>query len=224
MYAFSRGSGSSHNVQDAIDAVITAVGRERAQRLWGPLLAEQAEQPVKLQWLPLLACWLTSPSPPSYADLEPETAASRSSDPPSPGTTPASAAGAEALLEVHSTSTLASPGRGSSHGPNGIHVATKGGAFKDRHEGRQHPTQPLPEMSLDQHAEQAFQLQEAAMRMGYAAAALPLWEHFLWRFFSHQVLSNSQCHLFLRTLGLLEVKAGTMVFDGEAARQGGPPA
>jgi hypothetical protein len=42
-------------------------------------------------------------------------------------------------------------------------------------------------MTLDQHAEQAFQLQEAAMRAGYAAAALPLWEDFLWRFFSHQV-------------------------------------
>ena len=229
---FSRGSEGSYNVQDAIDAVVTVVGRERAQRLWGPFLAEQAEQPVKLQWLPLLACWLTSPSPPSYADLEADAAAqtaesgaaaSRVSDLPSPGTTPASAAGAAAHPETYSASTLARPGRGSSHAPNGTQVAAKGGALKDSQKGRQRPAQPVPEMSLDQHAEQAFQLQEAAMRVGYAAAALPLWEHFLWRFFSHQVLSNSQCVCLLRAFGLLDLKAGTSVLDRDAARRGGPP-
>lgn len=126
MCAFAVHSGSSHTVQKAIDDVIGTIGTEQAQRLWHPLLAAQAEQPVKLQWLPLLACWLTSPSPPSYADLEPPRAA-----------------------RLH--------------------------------------TGDVPEMTLDQHAEDAFQLQEAAMRVGYAPAALPLWEHFLCRFFSYQV-------------------------------------
>ncbi len=150
-------------MQDAIDTVIDTVGRDKAQRLWGPLLAAQAEQPVKLQWLPLLACWLTSPSPPSYADLEP------------------------AAAEAHS-SILSSPGQKPQHAQNGAQAAAEGGAAKGRSESRQHPRQAAPEISLDQHAEQAFQLQEAAMRVGYAAAALPLWEHFLWRFFAHQVL------------------------------------
>ena len=150
-------------MQDAIDGLIDIVGRDKAQRLWGPLLAGQAEQPVKLQWLPVLACWLTSPSPPSYADLEPAAAGAHSSVPSNPGQNP-------------------------QHPQNVAQAAAGEGAVKGRSENRQPPKQATPEISLDQHAEQAFQLQEAAMRVGYAAAALPLWEHFLWRFFSHQVL------------------------------------
>ena len=161
--ASNRCSQCSQIAQDAIDTVIDSVGRDKAQRLWSPLLAAQAEQPVKLQWLPLLACWLTSPSPPSYADLEAAPAGAHSSVPPSPGQSP-------------------------QHAQNGAQAAAEGSAVKGRPESRQHPKQAAPEISLDQHAEQAFQLQEAAMRVGYAAAALPLWEHFLWRFFSHQVL------------------------------------
>ena len=124
--AFSAHSRSLHNVQKAIDDVIDTVGTEKAPRLWRPLLVAQDEQPVKLQWLPLLACWLTSPSPPSYADLEPPRAA---------------------RLNMGD----------------------------------------VPEVTLDEHAEDALQLQEAAMSVGYAPAALPLWEHFLWRFFAYQV-------------------------------------
>ena len=147
---------------------------------------------MKLQWLPLLACWLTSPSPPSYADLELTAAGQHSSDPPSPRAAPASGAVTKAGPESYSVSTPASPGKGFTGALNEAQAAAEEGAAKGRSEDRQQAARAVPEMSLDQHAEQAFQLQEAAMRVGYAAAALPLWEHFLWRFFSHQVLLTCQ--------------------------------
>jgi hypothetical protein len=167
-------------VQEAIDAAIAVIGRGPAQRLWAPLLAEQAEQPVKLQWLPLLACWLTCP--PSYTAAVQESAAQHAS------TTPPAA--------MQHDSALPSPGKGSPRpkkqdGKPGSSPHSAQSSPRRKREGKQDAGQQpqAPEMTLDQHAEQAFQLQEAAMRAGYAAAALPLWENFLWRFFSHQVLS-----------------------------------
>ncbi len=59
-------------------------------------------------------------------------------------------------------------------------------------------TMIVQDFNLDQHAEQAFQLQEAAMRAGYAAAALPLWEQFLWRFSSFQVQALLRCSYCMR--------------------------
>lgn len=59
-------------------------------------------------------------------------------------------------------------------------------------------TMIVQDFNLDQHAEQAFQLQEAAMRAGYAAAALPLWEQFLWRFSSFQVQALLRCSSCMR--------------------------
>jgi len=200
LHALSKISHKCRAAQDAIDAAISVVGRDRAQRLWAPLLTEQAEQPVKLQWLPLLACWLTSLSPPSYSELE--SARSPGSHPPSSGKAQSSRAGSEAVSGRRDASPPPSPGKGS---PQGVLAGLgpkssprSGASPRGNHENRQRPAQPAPEMSLDQHVEQAFQLQEAALRVGYAAAALPLWEHFLLRFFSHQVLTafrNLSWHL-----------------------------
>jgi hypothetical protein len=44
---------------------------------------------------------------------------------------------------------------------------------------------------LDRSADEALQLQEAAVRVGYGAAALPLWEEFLLRYFRYQANSHS---------------------------------
>lgn len=44
-------------------------------------------------------------------------------------------------------------------------------------------------MSLDRNAEEALQLQAAAMHVGYGAAALPMWEEFLSRYFRYQARS-----------------------------------
>ena len=43
---------------------------------------------------------------------------------------------------------------------------------------------------LDRSADEALQLQEAAMRVGYGAAALPLWEEFLLRYFRYQARTH----------------------------------
>ncbi len=48
------------------------------------------------------------------------------------------------------------------------------------------PTLAVAGLSLDRNAEEALQLQEAAMRVGYGAAALPMWEEFLSRYFHYQ--------------------------------------
>ena len=171
-------------MQEAIDAAIVVIGRGPARRLWAPLIAEQAEQPVRLQWLPLLACWLTCP--PSYTAALQESAAQHASTAP-----PAA---------MQHDSAPPSPGKGSpkpkkQDGEPGSSPHSAQSSPRRKGEGKQGPGQQpqAPEMTLDQHAEQAFQLQEAAMRAGYAAAALPLWENFLWRFFSHQVPFMSLC-------------------------------
>lgn len=51
--------------------------------------------------------------------------------------------------------------------------------------------------SLDRSADEAVQLQEAAMRVGYGAAALPLWEEFLLRYFIYQACTFCFCQAML---------------------------
>ena len=47
--------------------------------------------------------------------------------------------------------------------------------------------QPAGEGVLDRNAEEALQLQEAATRVGYGGAALPLWAEFLQRYYCYEV-------------------------------------
>ena len=189
-------------MQEAIGAAVNILGPDVAQRLWVPLLAAQAEQPVKLQWLPLLACWLASPP---QASAKTDAAAAEAAL--------ASSAKAQQQLKRQLApdvdrlqtrgqcsgngdggSNPRSPAKGqpsNKQSPGGFPGASPAknarGAPSWKDSDRSSSAVDVQDFNLDQHAEQAFQLQEAAMRAGYAAAALPLWEHFLWRFFSFQV-------------------------------------
>ena len=201
-------------VQEAIEAAVEILGPDVPQGLWVALLAAQAEQPVKLQGLPLLACWLTSPS---QASARTGAAAA--------GAAPASSARAQQQLKGQAAPALGrqqgreacSESRDSGSSPrspamvpaNGDKQSPDGspGASSDKcargspswnDSGKSSTAMPGQDFSLDRHAEQAFQLQEAAMRAGYAAAALPLWEQFLWRFFSFQVRASLYFPLCMR--------------------------
>ena len=193
-------------MQEAIGAAVEILGPDAAQRLWVPLLAAQAEQPVKLQWLPLLACWLASPP---QASTRPGAAA--------PESVHASSTSAQQQLKGQAApagdqqqtrgsngnrdrgGSPPSPAMGqpsSKLSPDGLPGASPAMSAKGSpgsRDGDKSSSMIVQDFNLDQHAEQAFQLQEAAMRAGYAAAALPLWEQFLWRFFSFQVRALLHC-------------------------------
>lgn len=198
-------------MQESTGAAVKILGTDRSQRLWATFLAEQAEHSVKLQWLPLLACWLASPSSATPAAQETAHDGTSAMIPISelqqakgqPASTADPKQGYAPLTEVSAGSQPPSPGKSLPKAGNqglnedrGAPMAHKSrGSPKQRAEdSRQAPAAQLTDISLNQHAEQAFQLQEAAMRAGYAAAALPLWEQFLWRFTTYQVrqLRNAQ--------------------------------
>ena len=194
-------------MQEAIGAAVEILGPDAAQRLWVPLLAAQAEQPVKLQWLPLLACWLALPSQvsadPAAAAPEAALASSTSAQQqrkgqaaPAPnrqqtrgltGNRDGSRSPRSPAMEQPSNKQSTDGLPGASPGKNAK------GSPGSKDSDKSSSSVVAQDFNLDQHAEQAFQLQEAAMRAGYAAAALPLWEQFLWRFFSFQVRALLHC-------------------------------
>ena len=199
-------------MQEAIGAAVEILGPDAAQRLWVPLLAAQAEQPVKLQWLPLLACWLASPpqasTRPGVAAPEAAHAFSTSAQQQLKGqAAPAvNQQQTRGYIEyIDRSGSPRSPAMGqpsSKHSRDGLPAASptmsaKGSPGSEDSDNSS-STMAVQDFNLDQHAEQAFQLQEAAMRAGYAAAALPLWEQFLWRFFSFQVRALLPCFPCMR--------------------------
>ena len=187
-------------LQECVRAVMGAVGARGAMRLWVRLLEYQTAEPTALQWLPLLACWLSDsapvqppgPSPRQPKPQHPDGGSSppqqqahpgsparppASSSPPQPARSPGRSAGSQG-------EPASSPGRpagspGSNSGRPGTYAAGAGEASA------------LP---LARSVEEALQLQEAAMRIGYGAAALPLWEAFLARYLAYQARPNPLCH------------------------------
>lgn len=186
-------------------------------RLWVRLLDAQAAEPTALQWLPLLACWLSdsAPAPPSSApsprqplpitrhadgsngspQQQPNHAQAGSPARPatqgSPAQLPGRRAGSPGEPAGSPARPASSPGRpagslgravgspGSDSGRAGGHAATA---------AREAPAAPLARS-----VEEALQLQEAATRIGYGAAALPLWEAFLARYLAHQARHYPWC-------------------------------
>ena len=202
-------------MQEAVESAIEILGPDVAQRLWVPLLAAQAEQPVKLQWLPLLACWLASP-PQATARTGAATIAAvlASSARTQQQQLQLKGQAAPAVDRQQTRGATGNRNGGGSPGSPAMGQPCK----KQRPDGfpgaspaknaRASPSWQASDKSssaafvrdfnLDRHAEQAFQLQEAAMSAGYAAAALPLWEQFLWRFFSFQVRALLHSPLCMR--------------------------
>lgn len=59
-------------LQECTDAIRGAIGVAGAQQLWVPLFKQHSTDPVHLQWLPLLACWLsTAGAEPNVPQKEP---------------------------------------------------------------------------------------------------------------------------------------------------------
>lgn len=59
-------------VQECVDAIRGAVGVDGMRGLWVPLLKQHSADPVGLQWLPLLACWLSTAVGPQPVQQEAE--------------------------------------------------------------------------------------------------------------------------------------------------------
>ncbi len=56
----ARSQALVHDLQECMEAIKKAIGVEGAQQLWVPLLKQHSANPVIAQWVPLLACWLSS--------------------------------------------------------------------------------------------------------------------------------------------------------------------
>ena len=195
-------------LQECMEAIKGAIGMEGAQRLWVPLLKQHSANPVNLQWLPLLACWLSSTAGAEVARQQRSSAQtrpkSRSSSPKKPNSSPRRH-GQEKEEEGHKAASPAAADR--NHLTGGEEDGASCFPYSLSHTSMP-PHLPLLEthkrgtqslcckvrgccvfcaggVLLDRNAEEALQLQEAAMRVGYGAAALPMWEEFLSRYFHY---------------------------------------
>lgn len=187
--------------QGCMSAITRVVGSRGVLRLWVRLLECQAAEPTGLQWLPVLACWLSDSAAQSAAPSQgalPSPAASQA--PLSPFAEPASpprpalgsngqTQGSGGQAKSHGGLVHKSQGRGGSR-PQGGHAAAGEAAASP----------------LARSVEEALQLQEAAMRIGYGAAALPLWEAFVRRYLAYQARALS-CHALFGT-GNLQMLLG----------------
>ncbi|BDA40960.1 hypothetical protein COCOBI_01-6140 [Coccomyxa sp. Obi] len=139
-----RGRSGSPLVQECTDAIRGAIGVAGAQQLWVTLFKQHSTDPVNLQWLPLLACWLSADgSEPTLPQKGPAEArhvspAAMQSRNTSPKKLSASPTQHDASQEVEGRKGASPvPAGGSQHG----RADAEGG------------------MSLDRNAEEALQLQ-----------------------------------------------------------------
>ena len=177
-------------------AIRSVIGARGAVRLWVRLLDAQAAEPTALQWLPLLACWLSdsavqASAPGPHQPLpSPQQRPDGGSPPPQQDMQLHSASPAQCAAPGSPTQPARTPGRqtGSPARPAG---SSGGGSERaDPHAAAAGEASAMP---LARSVEEALQLQEAAMRIGYGAAALPLWEAFLARYLAHQARPSWIC-------------------------------
>ncbi|KAL0036203.1 hypothetical protein WJX79_007899 [Trebouxia sp. C0005] len=246
-------------VQECMETVVEALGVSGVQSLWAPLMQLEAANARQLQWLAVLACWLSNtvhtPAAANPAEhlrqpavlSPPVTAADSSQDqtiPEKPISTPSKAqqgslAGRSAELSVEApqeaalhaeegpapqtpeypappgTSSVTSasdadtippasydevigqqasaaseaghaakPGNHRAAGGSPVsRTAPHGSPASESRAGQQGHGSPE---AIDRSAEEALQIQEAAVGIGYGAAALELWEEFVIRFFRYE--------------------------------------
>lgn len=208
--------------QECTDAIRAAIGAAGAQQLWVPLFKQHSKDPVKLQWLPLLACWLsTAGSAPHAPQKEPAEARhvspaamqSRKTSPKKLSASPTQHDACQGAEGRKGTSSVLAEGsqhyRADAEGAYtrpccfaNYFVALEANALKPKSLGKLRLFDNVYSlaggMSLDRNAEEALQLQVAAMHVGYGAAALPMWEEFLSRYFRYQAwpLHPVASHLF----------------------------
>lgn len=167
--------------------------------LWVRLMEQHAADPVALQWLPALACWLSDSASRSSASERSE-GASHSHESASQALDPAhqaAEAGEEAVREHVANMEAQPPLREAGHlSHRHAHEAKRlPEAARRGQAGAGSPvSRPSPrrdngggQSALNRSVEEALSLQEAATRIGYGAGALPLWQAFLQRFFRHRV-------------------------------------
>ena len=172
------------------------VGSRGATLLWVRLMEQHAADPAALQWLPVLACWLSDSAALPPASEQHSQAAMHGHDstrqPLGAAQQPAEAE--EGAIREHVAGKEAPRKdighmfrRGSPEAKRPPEAAQKG------QDGATSPvSRPSPRRdnggALNRSVEEALSLQEAATRIGYGAAALPLWQAFLQRFFRYKVL------------------------------------
>ncbi|DBA95921.1 TPA: hypothetical protein ACH3X1_001448 [Trebouxia sp. C0004] len=244
-------------VQECMEMIAEALEVSGVQSLWAPLMQLEAANARQLQWLAVLACWLSNTvHTPAAADpaehsrqpavpSPPVTAADSSQDciiqqkpssspsiaqegslaggtaeasvdeapvevalhagggsapqdseyPGTPSLTPASAADtmpppsySEAIGQQASAISIAGhaakPGNHRVAGDSPVSRTAPHGSSGAESRAGQHQ-HDSPE-AIDRSAEEALQIQEAAVGIGYGAAALELWEEFVIRFFRYE--------------------------------------